>query len=59
VISYWEFLRDRNSQRFDKEAETLLVLPPTSWQNVLYGQLCNAVEVTALQRGVGRWPNDT
>jgi SAM-dependent methyltransferase len=57
VISYWEFLRDRNSQRFDKEAETLLVLPPINWQNVLYGQLCIAVEVTALQRGVGRWPS--
>lgn len=58
VIGYWELLRDRNSQRFDKEAETLLVIPSTNWQNVLYGQLCNAVEVTALQRGVGRWPND-
>ena len=59
VIGYWELLRDRNIQRFDKEAETLLAIPSTNWQNVLYGQLCNAVEVTALQRGVGRWPNDT
>ena len=59
VIGYWELLRDRNSQRFDKEAETLLAIPSTNWQNVLFGQLCNAVEVTALQRGVGRWPNDT
>lgn len=55
IVSYWELLRGKNSQRFDKEAETLLVLPPTNWQNALYGQMCNAIEVTALQRGVGRW----
>jgi SAM-dependent methyltransferase len=57
VIGYWELLRDRNSQHFDKEAETLLVMPSTNWQNAMYSQMCNAVEVTALQRGVGRWPN--
>ena len=57
IVGYWEFLRGKNSQRFDKEAETLLVMPPDNWQNALYGQMCNAVEVTALQRGVGRWPS--
>jgi SAM-dependent methyltransferase len=56
LISYWELLRSQNQQRFDKEAETLLVIPSTNWQNALYGQICNAIEVTALQRGVGRWP---
>lgn len=56
IVSYWEFMRNKNSQRFDKEAETLLVLPTVNWQNSLYGQMCNAIEVTALQRGVGRWP---
>ena len=56
IVGYWELLRNRNSQRFDKEAETLLVMPLNNWQNALYGQLCNAIEVTALQRGVGRWP---
>lgn len=55
IVSYWELLRGKNSQRFDKEAETLLVMPPANWQNALYGQMCNAIEVTALQRGVGRW----
>jgi hypothetical protein len=58
IVGYWELLRGRNSQRFDKEAETLLAMPPGNWQNVLYGQMCNAIEVTALQRGVGRWPSD-
>jgi len=56
IVGYWELLRDKNSLRFDKEAETLLVMPTDNWQNALYGQLCNAIEVTALQRGVGRWP---
>lgn len=56
IVGYWELLRDKNSQRFDKEAETLLVMPTDNWQNALYGQLCNAIEVTALQRGIGRWP---
>ena len=31
VIYYWELLRDRNSERFDREAETLLVMPSTNW----------------------------
>lgn len=56
LIGYWELLRSQNQQRFDKEAETLLVIPPSNWQNALYGQMCNAIEVTALQRGAGRWP---
>lgn len=56
IVGYWELLRNKNSQRFDKEAETLLVMPESNWQNALYGQMCNAIEVTALQRGVGRWP---
>jgi len=56
IVSYWELLRDKNPQRFDKEAETLLSMPADNWQNSLYGQLCSAIELTALQRGVGRWP---
>jgi len=56
IVGYWELLRSKNSQRFDREAETLLVIPSANWQNALYGQMCNAIEVTALQRGVGRWP---
>lgn len=56
IVGYWELLRSKNSHLFDTEAETLLVLPTVNWQNALYGQMCNAIEVTALQRGVGRWP---
>jgi SAM-dependent methyltransferase len=56
LIGYWELIRSNDQQRFDTEAETLLPTLPLNWQNALYGELCNAVEVTALQRGVGRWP---
>ncbi|CAN1541450.1 HNH nuclease [Burkholderiaceae bacterium] len=56
VIGYWEILRSLSPSRFDKEAETLLPLQESNWQSQLYGQMCNAIEVTALQRGVGRWP---
>jgi SAM-dependent methyltransferase len=58
IVSYWELLREKNSQRFDKEAETLLMMPTANWQNLLFSQMCSAVEITALQRGVGRWPMD-
>lgn len=57
VVGYWEVLRNLNPARFDKEAETLIPLDGSNWQGQLYGQMCNAIEVTALQRGVGRWPD--
>jgi hypothetical protein len=56
VVGYWEILRNLSPARFDKEAETLVPLQEGNWQSQLYGQMCNAIEVTALQRGVGRWP---
>jgi hypothetical protein len=55
VIGYWEILRSLSPTRFDKEAETLSPLQGSNWQSQLYGQMCSAIEVTALQRGVGRW----
>jgi hypothetical protein len=56
VVGYWEILRNLIPARFDKEAETLTSLQGGNWQSQLFGQMCNAIEVTALQRGVGRWP---
>jgi len=57
IIGYWEKLRAENQYRFDQEATTLISMPKTNWQNALFGQMCEAIEVTALQRGVGRWPD--
>jgi SAM-dependent methyltransferase len=56
VVRYWEILRNLGSARFDKEAETLMPLQGSNWQSQLYAEMSNAIEVTALQRGVGRWP---
>jgi hypothetical protein len=56
IVGYWEILHSHDSQRFKKEAQTLAILPSENWQNVLYSRMCNAIEATALQRGVGRWP---
>jgi hypothetical protein len=48
-------LRNLEEAKFKKEAETLMVLPETNWQNSLFGQMSAAIEMTALQRGVRRW----
>jgi hypothetical protein len=57
VICYWELLRNFETEKFNKEAETLLILPQNNWQNSLFGHLTVAIEMTALQRGVDRWNN--
>ena len=55
IVGYWEALRGLEDFKFKKEAETLLVLPETNWQNSLFGQMSASIEMTALQRGVKRW----
>jgi hypothetical protein len=55
IVDYWEILKKIEEIKFKKETETLLVLPDKNWQNLLFGQMSAAIEMTALQRGVGRW----
>jgi hypothetical protein len=55
IISYWEILFNIDEIKFRKEAETLLVLPDLNWENTLFGQMASSIEMTALQRRVGRW----
>jgi hypothetical protein len=55
ILGYWEVLHQLENSKFRKEAETLLVLPESNWQNALFGQMSAAIEMTALQRGVNRW----
>ena len=57
IVGYWEILRNLKDVKFNKEAETLLILPATDWQNSLFSQMSAAIEMTALQRSVGRWPH--
>jgi hypothetical protein len=55
IIGIWEILNNLEDNKFKKEAETLLFLPDNNWQNLLFGQLSAAIEMTALQRGVERF----
>jgi SAM-dependent methyltransferase len=58
IVHYWTVMRDHNPIRFDFEASKLAGRDLTSgrdWENRLFGALSEAVEVTAIQRGVDRW----
>lgn len=45
----------KDGLNFKKEAETLLVLPLSNWQNALFNQMSIAIEMTSLQRGIQRY----
>jgi SAM-dependent methyltransferase len=55
ICRYWTALRAHNRPQFDKEAQTLITLEDENWADLLFGELCAAIEVTALQRGIVRW----
>jgi hypothetical protein len=54
----WQLLRDEAPQAFDRQAAHLLgrrIGGPVAWEEDLFIRLREAVELTALQRGVERW----
>ena len=54
----WQVLRDAAPAAFDRQATHLLGRPiggPLKWEDDLLGCLREAIEMTALQRGVERW----
>ena len=58
IIGHWDILRDAMPDAFDADAVHLLGRKPggyLEWRNELFGCLRQAVEITALQRGVERW----
>jgi hypothetical protein len=58
ITENWSLLRDAMPTAFALQASNLLgsTMPVSGrWQQGLYARLREAVEVTALQRGVGRW----
>jgi hypothetical protein len=55
IVGYWEMIKNYEDEKFKKESETLLILPERNWQNLLFGQMSAAIEMTALQRGIRRW----
>lgn len=58
IVGYWTLLRDGAREAFDREAERLIgrhLVGPVNWRDDLFSRVREAVEVTALQRGVARW----
>lgn len=58
VVHGWQLLRDEAPQAFDRQAAHLLgrrIGGPVAWEEDLFIRLREAVELTALQRGVERW----
>lgn len=61
IVDCWEVLRDRMPISFDRQAEALTgnSLPKTGpWPEKLFSRFREAVEFTALQRGVERWSTE-
>ncbi len=61
IVGYWGRMRERFPVRFEFEAGKLAGPAMTAgrdWENRLFGAVVEAVEFTAIQRGVERWePN--
>jgi SAM-dependent methyltransferase len=58
IVGGWQVLRDAVPAAFDLQAAHLLGRPiggPLKWEDELFARLREAVELTALQRGVARW----
>jgi hypothetical protein len=58
VVHGWQLLRDEALEAFDRQAAHLLgrrIGGSVAWENDLFMRLREAVEFTALQRGVERW----
>jgi SAM-dependent methyltransferase/SOS-response transcriptional repressor LexA len=58
IIQYWRGLDSALGERFAREAQTLLgrdSFTPGSWEPRLFSRFVEAFEITANQRGAGRW----
>lgn len=57
IVESWSWLRDHHESRFDAELERAVGQRLTSdWRKVAFDYVREAVEVTAVQRVVDRWP---
>lgn len=58
IVQNWRVLREAAPAAFDRQAAHLLGRPvggPLKWEEDLIGCLREAVELTAIQRGIERW----
>jgi SAM-dependent methyltransferase/SOS-response transcriptional repressor LexA len=62
IISYWEMLRNKFENQFDREAYSLCGengYNTQNWQATLFSRFSEAIEITACARSVPRWyPDD-
>jgi SAM-dependent methyltransferase/phage repressor protein C with HTH and peptisase S24 domain len=62
IINYWELVKEKYPARFEYEAEKLAgngYLNAENWQNKLFSRFSEAIEYTAVQRGIERWEPET
>ena len=58
IVHYWSLMRAQHPIRFDFEAGKLVtagVVGGSNWENPLFAAMVEAVEFTAIQRGIDRW----
>jgi len=57
LIKYWEALRRTRPVRFDTEVCRIVgaTSMPSNWTNAIFSSVCEAVEITATQKGCERW----
>lgn len=57
IIDYWSQINDEFPARFEYEAEKLMGhrFDQSNWESRLFSTFAEAIEVTAVQRGIDRW----
>ncbi len=58
VVHYWDLIKEKFPARFEYEAEKfggLDLFKNNNWENKLFANFAEAIEITAIQRGVERW----
>jgi SAM-dependent methyltransferase/phage repressor protein C with HTH and peptisase S24 domain len=58
IVDYWGRINEAYPARFEYEAEKFIgigMFDRTNWENRLFSTFAEAIEITAIQRGVERW----
>lgn len=58
IVYYWRLIRERYPVRFEYEAGKFSGIDFNNnkkWENILFANFAEAVEITAIQRGIERW----
>ncbi|MGD9210221.1 MAG: class I SAM-dependent methyltransferase [Desulfobacteraceae bacterium] len=62
IVYYWTLIHDNWKNRFEFEAAKFAchtAVKTSNWENRLFSALTEAIEITAIQRGISRWqPKD-